>query len=123
MRHTLVKGWASPDDPTLAQYWAWRRGRKQPPLDRGRWRALIAQNGRCPLCGGLLHADCQPQTPHEWEQWSTMTRLAIRKHAITAQTGPSRPHDTPTFRLIHTGCQRRLIRDDSSRPAPPAKGL
>ena len=124
VRHTMVKGWASPDDPTLAEYWAWRRGRKQPPLDRGRWRALIAQNGRCPLCGGLLlHADCEPQTPHEWEQWSAVTRRAIRKHAITAQTGPSRPHDTPTFRLIHTGCQRRLIREDSSRPAPPAKGL
>src|SRR6266545_2661366 len=118
VRHTMVKGWASPDDPALAEYWAWRRGRKQPPLDRGRWRALIAQHGRCPLCGGLLlHADCEPQTPDEWEQWSTVTRLAIRKHAITTQTGPGTPHDTPTFRLIHTGCQRRLTRSASTRPA------
>jgi RNA-directed DNA polymerase len=124
VRHTMVKGWASPDDPTLAEYWTWRRGRKKPPLDRSRLRALIAQKGRCPPCGGLLlDADCEPQTPDDWEQWSTVTRLAIRKHAITAQTGPSTPHGTPTFRLIHTGCQRRLTRDTATRPASPANSL
>jgi RNA-directed DNA polymerase len=124
VRHTMVKGWASPDDPALADYWDWRRGRKQPVLDRARWRALIAQQGRCPLCGGLLlHADCEPQTPDEWEQWATVTRTAIRKQAITAETGASTPYETPTFRLIHTGCQRRLTRDASTRPAPPANSL
>jgi RNA-directed DNA polymerase len=124
VRHTMVKGWASPDDPALADYWDWRRGRKQPVLDRARWRALLAQQGRCPLCGGLLlHADCEPQTPDEWEQWATVTRTAIRKQAITAETGTSTPGETPTFRLIHTGCQRRLTRVASTRPALPAKGL
>ena len=29
-RHTLVKGWASPDNPTLADYWAARRRRGRP---------------------------------------------------------------------------------------------
>ena len=33
-RHTLVKGWASPDDPALTGYWATRRHRGRPPLDR-----------------------------------------------------------------------------------------
>jgi RNA-directed DNA polymerase len=111
VRHTMVKGWASPDDPALTDYWDWRRGRKQPVLDRARWRALLAQQGRCPLCGGLLlHADCEPQTPDEWEQWSAVTRTAIRKQAVIAEMGTSTPHETPTFRLIHTGCQRRLTR-------------
>jgi len=125
VRHTMVKGWASPDDPTLADYWDWRRGRKQPVLDRARWRALRAQHGRCPLCGGLLlHADAEPQTPEDWELWSTVTRLAIRKHAVTSQPGASTPYGIPTFRLIHTGCQRRLTRDNSTRPvAPPAASL
>src|SRR5207248_5494779 len=78
-----------------------------------------------PLCGGLLlHADAEPQTPDDWEQWSTVTRLAIRQHAVTAQTRASTPYDIPTFRLIHTGCQRRLTRDNSTRPvAPPARSL
>ena len=30
VRHTLVKGGASPDDPTLTQYWAERRRRSNP---------------------------------------------------------------------------------------------
>jgi RNA-directed DNA polymerase len=124
VRHTMVKGWTSPDDPALADYWDWRRGRKQPVLDRARWRALIAQQGRCPLCGGLLlHADCEPQTPDEWEQWAAVTRTAIRKQAITAETGTSTPYETPTFRLIHTGCQRRLTRDARTRPVTPANSL
>ena len=125
VRHTMVKGWVSPDDPTLTDYWDWRRGRKQPVLDRARWRALRAQQGRCPLCGGLLlHADAEPQTPEDWEQWSTVTRLAIRKHALTAETGANTPYDTPTFRLIHTGCQRRLTRDNRIRPVvPPASSV
>jgi RNA-directed DNA polymerase len=125
VRHTMVKGWASPDDPALADYWDWRRGRKQPVLDRARWRALLAQRGRCPLCGGLLlHADCEPRTPDDWEQWAAVTRLAIRKQSITAQTATSTPHEPPTFRLIHTGCQRRLTRDSGNPPARrPADSL
>ena len=125
VRHTMVKGWASPDDPALADYWNWRRGRKQPVMDRARWRALRAQQGRCPLCHGLLlHADCEPQTPDDWEQWAAVTRLAIRKQAVTAQPGTSTSYGLPTFRLIHTGCQRRLTRDAGSRPVrSPARSL
>ncbi len=33
VRHTLVKGGASPDDPALAGYWAQRRQKVKPPLD------------------------------------------------------------------------------------------
>ena len=68
-RHTLVKGWASPDDPALTSYWAARRRRGQPPLDPARLRLLLRQRGRCPLCGDLLlHADQEPRHPDEWEQ-------------------------------------------------------
>jgi RNA-directed DNA polymerase len=56
-RHTLVKGWASPDDPALARYWAVRR-RRGPPLRRAELRLLKVQQARCAACGGLLlHAD------------------------------------------------------------------
>jgi RNA-directed DNA polymerase len=46
-RHTLVKGWASPDDPVLASYWAARRRQRTPPLDPARLRLLHRQRGRC----------------------------------------------------------------------------
>lgn len=58
VRHQMVKGSASPDDPALADYWNTRRRRNKPPLDSAGLRLLMAQHGRCPLCGDyLLHAD------------------------------------------------------------------
>ncbi|MEX5638138.1 group II intron maturase-specific domain-containing protein, partial [Parafrankia sp. FMc2] len=59
VRHDLVKGRASPDDPILAGYWAQRRRRKHrngdgtPPIGWRRTSLLNKQNGRCPICQGL----------------------------------------------------------------------
>jgi hypothetical protein len=53
VRHTMVKGTASPDDPALAEYWASRRRRLTPPLDSYTLRLLAKQDGRCPLCRDL----------------------------------------------------------------------
>jgi RNA-directed DNA polymerase len=117
-RHTLVKGWASPDDPALAGYWAARRRRGRPPLDRAKLRLLQQQRGRCPLCGDLLlHADSEPQHPDEWERWITATRTATRHQAIAIDTGPRTPHQPIAVRLIHTHCRRRLPDDTGSEPA------
>ena len=117
-RHTLVKGWASPDDPALAGYWAARRRRGRPPLDRARLRLLQQQRGRCPLCGDLLlHADSEPQHPDEWERWITATRQAIRHQAIALDTGPEASDQPIAVRLIHIHCRRRLPDGTGSRPA------
>jgi len=92
----VVKGPASPDDPALAEYW----GRTAPPPQGLRWtkpglRLIQAQHGRCPLCRGLLlHADHEPQTPQEWEQWVKVTRTAIRRQAITVDAGLGTPDET-----------------------------
>jgi RNA-directed DNA polymerase len=40
VRHQKVIGGSSPDDPALTDYWAKRRGRNQPPLDRSTLRLL-----------------------------------------------------------------------------------
>ena len=64
VRHRMVPGTASPDDPALTEYWAGRRRKQKTPLDRARLRLLQAQHGRCPACGDLLlHADHEPQSP------------------------------------------------------------
>jgi RNA-directed DNA polymerase len=118
VRHQQVKGGASPDDPTLADYWAERRRRRKPPLDRSRLRLLQAQHGLCPLCRGLLlHADQEPQTPQEWEQWVKATRTAIRKHAVIADAGRGTSHEPVALRLIHAHCARRHHIGDASGPA------
>jgi len=79
VRHRMVAGRASPDDPALTGYWDQRRRRARLPVDPATWHLLRRQRGGCPLCRGLLlHADHQPQGPGEWQQWHTATRKAIR---------------------------------------------
>jgi RNA-directed DNA polymerase len=118
VRHQMVKGRASPDDPTLANYWATRRRRRKPPLDQSRLRLLQTQHGRCPLCRDLLlHADHEPQTPQEWETWVKATRKAIRKQAIIADTGHSTSDEPAALHLIHAHCARRLNTDHAVGPA------
>ena len=108
VRHQQVKGWASPDDPALADYWAKRHRRRKPPLDRSRLRPLQTQHGRCPQCRGLLlHADHEPQTPHEWEQWVKATRKATRKQAVITQAGRGTSDEPVAPQLIHAHCARR----------------
>ena len=117
-RHVLIKGWASPDDPALASYWAARRRHREPPLDVARLRLLIKQRGRCPLCDELLlHTDQEPAHPDEWQQWITAVRKAICRQAIVLATDPG-THGGPTVsRLIHTHCRRRLPAGTRSGPA------
>ncbi|MBO0811649.1 MAG: group II intron reverse transcriptase/maturase [Microlunatus sp.] len=109
IRHQLVPGWASPDDPSLTAYWARRRRRNTPPLDRVRLRLLQQQRGRCPVCGGLLlSADHEPRTPLEWEQWVMITRKAVRKRAVTVARVPDGTDDLGAHHLLHTHCRPRF---------------
>ncbi|MEU3343215.1 group II intron reverse transcriptase/maturase [Streptomyces sp. NPDC006668] len=107
VRHQLVKGTSSPDDPALTDYWADRRRRSAPPpLDRATMRLLQTQKGRCQLCGQLLlHADRPPQSPTGWEQWLRTTRKAIKTRHIAYQ-GAKTP-DGVQLRLAHAMCLRR----------------
>ena len=108
VRHQMVKGRASPDDPDLINYWADRRRRRKLPLGQLTPRLLKAQQGRCPVCGDLLfHADPEPQSTHEWELWFRTAQRAISRKAIVAAsgTGPTDDHVAP--RLLHTRCAKR----------------
>ena len=110
-RHTLVKGWASPDDPALTDYWAARRRRGRPPLDRARLRLLLKQRGRCPLCGELLlHADARAATPR---------RMGTVDHS-DPQGDPS-PRDHPRHGARDTGRPHRVPSHPHPLPTPPAR--
>lgn len=107
VRHVLVKGTASPDDPALADYWAQRRKRVKPPLDNYTMRLLAKQNARCPLCGDhLLTADQPPDSPEQWERWwLQIARKAITADYLTHHGKPGSPDGHPT-RLVHASCHR-----------------
>jgi len=106
VRHQMVPGRSSPDDPTLADYWARRRKRSRPPLDGFTLGQLRAQHGRCPACGQLLlQADQEPQTPHEWEQWLAVTRKAVRKQAVTVEQVSGQSDDAVAVHLVHAWCR------------------
>ncbi|MGH7692630.1 MAG: group II intron reverse transcriptase/maturase [Candidatus Dormibacteria bacterium] len=123
VRHQMVPGTASLDDPSLAEYWAKRRQRATPPLDRVSLRLLRAQAGRCPVCGGLLLlADHAPRSPTEWEQWVMVTRRAVRKQAVTAEREPGTPDQPVAIRLVHAHCQRRHSDSSGIEPRTSAAG-
>jgi RNA-directed DNA polymerase len=125
VRHQMVDGFASPDDPDRADYWAARRRRRTPPIDRWGLLQLERQHGRCPLCGQLLlHADHEPQSPQEWEHWITVVRLAIRRQAITADRQPAWPNGSHASRLVHAHCARKTARrNNRSAQLRDATGL
>ena len=105
VRHDMVKGAASPDDPALAGYWASRRREVNPPFDRYTLRLLTRQDGRCPLCGDhLLTADQPPQSP---QRVGTMVAAGHPK-AIAASY------------LVHHGRRARRTGTEPASYTPPA---
>jgi len=107
VRHRVVRYGASPDDPALADYWAWRR--KEPlPINKTTHGLHKAQEGRCPICrGDLLATDHRPQSPREWEQWLA----TARNTTMIVATRDGTPDETEP-RLIHAHC-----RDNGNGPA------
>ncbi len=114
VRHQMVKGTASPDDPALLDYWAARRRRIRPPLDSYTLRLLHWQRSRCPLCGEpLLAADQPPNSPSQWETWwQHVVRRAIQHDELVHHGSPGRPGnpDGVHTRLIHASCSKARMR-------------
>jgi RNA-directed DNA polymerase len=52
-----------------------------------------------------LHADHEPRSPLEWEQWFITVRRVLRKQHIVEQADGQ---DRTLYRLLHATCQRRL---------------
>jgi hypothetical protein len=125
VRHPIVMGVASPDDPALSEYWAQRRRKAVLPINRTARRLYQAQDGCCPICRApLLPVEDQPQTPREWETWLAAARKTLDviradgpsdkaepvSYTPTAATGktpaaPARHFCPPTS---HRACLRRM---------------
>jgi RNA-directed DNA polymerase len=100
VRHQIVCGTASLDDPALRDYWATRRRKAPLPINSTSLRLYRAQNGRCPICKtALLSVDQQPPTPNDWERWLATARDTIT--IVTADTAL----DEADHRLIHAHCR------------------
>jgi RNA-directed DNA polymerase len=114
VRHQIVKGAASPDDPALSEYWAWRRRKAPPPINNTNLRLLEAQDGRCPVCRDTLFAvDHRPQSPREWERWLATTRATT----TTVVIREDRTSDAAEPRLIHAHCRTRHRAGHGKGPA------
>jgi RNA-directed DNA polymerase len=117
VRHQMVKAGSSPDDPSLAEYWAGRRRRAAPPpMDNLSLRLLQSQRGSCPLCGELLlFADSPPQSPADWEQWvRTIKRVIAKRHITEVRSGSG---DHSTLRLVHATCLRKRMHPQAPDPS------
>jgi RNA-directed DNA polymerase len=107
VRHTMVKGDASPDDPALTEYWARRRAGNSRAVPSRQYRLLAAQGGLCTLCGRLLlDTGQEPQSPQEWEQWLRTANREFRVTRIASGREPNPPDGRVGFRLVHVGCLR-----------------
>ncbi len=108
VRHIMVKGGASPDDPDLAEYWANRRRKVKPPLDSYTMRLLTRQDALCPLCGDhLLLAGQPPESPEQWERWwLQLARRAISADYLIHHGRPGLQPDDDQTRLVHASCHR-----------------
>jgi RNA-directed DNA polymerase len=121
VRHILVKGGASPDDPELAAYWANRWRKVKPPLDSYTLRLLTRQDGRCPLCGDhLLFAEQPAESPEQWERWWLhIARRAINADYLVHHGRPGPQPDDDQTRLVHASCRRgHLARRGGSTAQP-----
>ena len=116
-RHTLVKGWASPDDPALADYWAAGADAGRPPLDRAQRCACSSDSADDARSAGLLlHADHEPRTPTNGNSGSQPparrspnTRLPSKRAPTPTKRCPRSVSSTPVVSAESAATTQRNI--------------
>ncbi|MFE4337275.1 group II intron reverse transcriptase/maturase [Streptomyces sp. NPDC056831] len=121
VRHSLVKGRASPDDPALSEYWHKRRRRKAPPpMDKTSLALAVRQRGLCPLCKQALivGAEYEPDSPREWINWFAASKKMLHKHHFTYRRDGG-TDERNNLRLVHSECHRQHHAGDGKRATQP----
>ncbi len=117
VRHVLVKGAASRDDPSLVEYWDKRRRRRAPPpMDKTSLALAFRQKGLCPLCRQALivGAEYEPDSPREWIEWFAASKKMLNKHHFEYRREGGTDEKT-NLRLVHADCHRQLHAGDGKR--------
>lgn len=93
-RHVLVKGYNSPDDGTLRNYWDWRNRKKAKDLKPSRTRLAQSQKGRCVHCGESLFEGEDTELHHKisraaggTDKYENLELLHLFCHQQIHQTG------------------------------------
>ncbi|MFD4506332.1 group II intron reverse transcriptase/maturase [Streptomyces sp. NPDC058457] len=123
VRHVMVKGAASMDDPALQDYWAKRRRKKAPPvMDKTSLHLAFRQQGACPLCGGTLitGAEYEPDNPREWIEWFAAVAKKLHKHHFVFRREGG-GNELNNLRLVHADCHRRHHEADDRATARKSK--
>ncbi|WP_435279973.1 group II intron reverse transcriptase/maturase [Streptomyces sp. 1222.5] len=116
VRHELVKGGSSMDDPTLVRYWRSRRRKSAPPMDKNSLYLAFRQKGVCPLCGQALiaGAEYEPDSPREWIDWFAASKKMLHKHHFVYRRDGG-TDERNNLRLVHSDCHRQHHAGDGSR--------
>jgi RNA-directed DNA polymerase len=117
VRHVVVRGGASMDDPSLQGYWANRRRKQAPPvMDKTSLNLAFRQQGLCPLCDGALitGAEYEPDNPRAWIEWfAAVARRLHKHHFVYRRDGGG--DGMNNLRLVHADCHRQHHEADDKR--------
>lgn len=105
VRHVMVAGNSSLDDPTLADYWNTRRRTNTAQLGSTMLILARRQDGRCTLCANYLVPGEEPQSPHQWEQWIATAQASLHVQGVPRAKRPARQAPDPNAQLVHTSCR------------------
>lgn len=121
VRHPLVKGGASLDDPAMTEYWRDRRRRNAPPpMDKTSLFLAVRQKGLCPLCKQALiaGAEYEPDSPREWINWFAASKKMLHKHHFVYRRDGG-TDERNNLRLVHSECHRQHHAGDGKRSTRP----
>jgi RNA-directed DNA polymerase len=104
-RHVKVKGKASPDDPSLKDYWRKRAKAGARELTPSHQKIAQSQGHVCPACGEALYND------EELE----------KDHVLPRHKGGKDSYDN--YQLLHLDCHKQKTAVDWSKREPTRKWL